>query len=131
MLNRFLYTRVRPFNKRVTNPLMLRIAGQAHSPVAVIHHAGRRSGQLYHTPVMLAPVAGGFVFALTYGPKVDWYRNIVAAGQGTLLWHGQRYAVREPETIDAQTALPAFALPFRLMLRLLRIPDFVRMKAAR
>jgi len=78
---------------------------------------------------MVWPLGDGFVIALTYGESVDWYRNILAAGLGTLLWHGSVYAVGKPEPIDVETALPAFPLAFRLILRR-RVQHFVQMKSA-
>src|SRR3954452_3417920 len=51
-----------------------------HAPFALVRHVGRRSGRAYATPLVVARVAGGFVVELTYGPDVDWYRNITAAG---------------------------------------------------
>ncbi len=80
--------RIRQFNKRRLNPLVVKIAGGRHSPVALVKHRGRTSGKEYRTPVLLKQVRGGFVLALTYGNKVDWYRNVVAAGGGTIRWHG-------------------------------------------
>ncbi len=92
--------RVRAFNKHTFNPMILKSAGSSRSPFAVIHHVGRRSGKPYETPVIVEPVNSGFVFALTYGPEVDWYRNVLAAGRGTSVWHGKEYAIEQPETLD-------------------------------
>src|SRR5437660_486663 len=100
-----------------------RLAGR----FAVIRHVGRRSGKPYETTIMIWPVEDGFVIALTYGPEVDWYRNILAAGQCTLLWHGRVYAVGKPKPIAATTALPAFPPAFRPILRR-RVKHFVRLK---
>jgi hypothetical protein len=76
---------------------------------------------------MVWPMGNGFVIALTYGPEVDWYRNLLATGHATLLWHGSVYAVGKPEPIDVNTALPAFPLAFRLILRR-RVQHFVLVK---
>jgi hypothetical protein len=70
----------------------------------------------------------GLVIALTYGPKVDWYQNLLAAGGGTIFWHQRSYAVGKPEPIAAKTALPAFPQPFRLILGRIGLQDFVRVK---
>ncbi len=120
---------VRYANKRFTNRLLMKIAGVRGSPLAVVGHAGRRSGKPYETPVLVAPVAGGFVFALTYGPRVDWYRNILAAGACSLRWHGQGYDLREPETIAPTIALPTFHPLPRLLLRIAGMQHFFRMKS--
>ena len=62
----------------------------------VVHHRGRRSGREYRTPVNVFPVPGGVVIALTYGPRTDWVRNVVAAGGCTLETRGRMVACGEP-----------------------------------
>ncbi len=120
--------RVRLFNKRVLNRLMLKIAGASHSPISVIRHVGRRSGKPYETPVIVEPLADSFVFALTYGAEVDWYRNVLAAGCATLVWHGKKYALQNPEPIEVKDALSAFPPFARPLLRNLGAGNFFRMK---
>jgi deazaflavin-dependent oxidoreductase (nitroreductase family) len=121
---------VRYANKHFTNRIMMVIAGAAGSPIAVVGHTGRRSGKSYRTPVLLAQVAGGFVFALTYGPGVDWYRNVLAAGECRLRWHGKEYPLCQPETIAREAALPAFHPLPRFFLRIAGMQYFFRMKAS-
>ncbi len=121
-----LRNRVRAFNKRTLNPWMLRFAGKKRGSFAVISHRGRKSGKTYTTPIIVQPVTGGFVIALTYGPEVDWYRNLQAAGQGTLLWQNQEYAISQPETLAIETALKAFPFPFGPLLRLFGTRHFIK-----
>jgi deazaflavin-dependent oxidoreductase (nitroreductase family) len=121
---------IRTFNKYVTNRLLRRFAHSSRGPFAVIHHIGRRSGKSYETTIMAWPMGGDFVFALTYGDAVDWYRNLLAAGHGTLLWHGSIYSIEKPEPIDATTALKAFPVALRPFLRM-HVRHFVRVHAAR
>ena len=115
--------RVRVFNKYVTNQVLRRFVGWSHGPFAIIGHVGRRSGKPYETVLWVWPTREGFVIALTYGPKVDWYRNLQAAGGGTVFWHRKLYTVGKPELIGAETALPAFPAPFRLIFRTLGRPE--------
>jgi deazaflavin-dependent oxidoreductase (nitroreductase family) len=122
------HKRIRSFNKYITNPLLRRFANASRGPFAVVHHVGRRSGKPYETTIMIWQMGADFVIALTYGPDVDWYRNLVAAGHGTLLWHGKRYAIEKPEPIDRTTALPAFPTTFKPLLRLLGVQHFLRTK---
>lgn len=103
---------------------MMPIAGHSGSFLAVMHHTGRRSGREYAIPVLVAPMAGGFVFALTYGDHVDWYRNILAAGKGVLTWQGRDYTLGSPTTIAASDGRMAFPQPWRFLLSLMRIADF-------
>ena len=123
MLNLICY-----FNKRVTNRITGKIAGLRYSPICLIWHTGRRTGTLYETPLMAARTLDGFIFALTYGPHVDWYRNVLAAGHATLRWQGQEYALEDPQTVDARTGQNAFPFPPSLILRLLGIRHFFQMK---
>ena len=118
--------RIRVFNKYVTNRILRRFANLPFGPFAIIRHVGRRSGKPYETVIMVWPTGEGFVIALTYGPKVDWYRNMLAAGGGTVFWHRKAYVVGKPEPIDAKTALPVFPWPFRQILGRIGLQDFVR-----
>ena len=79
--------RIRFFNKYVTNRLLRVFAKLSLGPFALIRHVGRRSGKPYETVIWAWRLGEGFVIALTYGPEVDWYRNMRAAGGGTLVWH--------------------------------------------
>jgi len=122
--------RIRVFNKYVTNRIFRGFASRSHGPFAVVRHMGRRSGKSYETTIMVWPMAEGFVIALTYGPQVDWYRNLLAAGGGTLLWHRRVYTIGKPEPIDAKTALTAFPAFFRLILGRSGTQDFVWVKSS-
>src|SRR6476620_10181994 len=96
------HTRIRAFNKHYFNRLARRFAGVSRTPFALIRHVGRRSGKPYETPIIVMRQGNGFVIALTYGPEVDWYRNVQAAGGATLLWHHQEFALKQPETLAAE-----------------------------
>jgi len=122
------HSAIRAFNKRYFNRLVHRFAGVSGTPFALIRHVGRRSGKPYETPIIVMPLENGFVIALTYGPEVDWYRNVQAAGGARLLWHHNEYALKQPEPIDVKTGLSAFPTPFRQILRLLGTQHFVRME---
>jgi deazaflavin-dependent oxidoreductase (nitroreductase family) len=122
--------RLRIFNKYVTNRILRRFASLSRGPFAIIHHVGRRSGKPYETVIWVWPLGEGFVIALTYGPKVDWYRNLLAAGGGTMSWHRRVYAVEKPEPIDVNTALPAFPAVLRPIFRRVGMQDFVWMKSS-
>ena len=123
--------RIRHFNKRTFNPWILKSAGGDRSPFAVVGHVGRRSGKAYATPVIVRPVKDGFVFALTYGPDVDWYRNIQAAGRCSLRWRGETYGMEQPETLAVEAGLRAFPVPLNWVLRLNGIRHYFRMRANR
>jgi deazaflavin-dependent oxidoreductase (nitroreductase family) len=84
---------------------MLRLAGHKHWYASVIHHTGRRSGKAYATPIVAERFAGGFVAPLPYGTRVDWLRNVLAAGGASVSSHGETYDVVHPEVIDAPAAM--------------------------
>jgi len=60
------------------------------SPLVLVHHRGRKSGQPYVTPVMYLPDEADpniiYVFATRGGTPVnpDWYYNLIAEGEGTV-----------------------------------------------
>ncbi len=121
------HDRLRKFNKYVTNRILRNFARLRRGPFAVLQHVGRKSGKSYETTLLAWPVEGGFVFALTYGPEVDWYRNLRAAGRGKLFWHGKVFLIGEPETIDAGVALPALPPLIRTILEKRGVP-LIRVK---
>src|SRR5947209_19998217 len=124
-----LRNRIRTFNKYVTNRILRGFASCSRGPFAILGHVGRRSGQPYETVIWVWPTREGFVIALTYGTRVDWYRNMVAAGDGTVFWHRRCYTVGKPELIDAHAALPAFPAPFSLIFRTIgKQEEFVQMR---
>ena len=121
--------RIRLFNKYVLNRLLRTFVPLPFGPFAIIHHVGRRSGKPYETVLWVWQMGEDFVIAQTYGPDVDWYRNMRAAGGGTITWHKRVYAVGKPEPIDLDTALPAFPAAFRPIFRRAGMKDFVWMKS--
>jgi deazaflavin-dependent oxidoreductase (nitroreductase family) len=123
--------RARVFNKYVTNRVLRGLAHLPRGPFALVRHVGRRSGKRYETVIMVFPTEEGFVIALTYGPNVDWFRNLQAAGCGTVLWHGEEFVVGKPEPIAAGAALPQFPPFFRLVLGRSGLRNFARVHAAR
>mgnify|MGYP002382378840 CR=1 FL=1 len=116
--------------KYTLNPLTLRLTRAGIGPLAVVKHRGRKSGKQYATPLLLAPIAGGFVAELTYGPNVDWFQNVKAAGRCTILKDGREIAIDRIEPMDADAGRQAFPLPARFLLRLLQRRDYVRMFVA-
>jgi deazaflavin-dependent oxidoreductase (nitroreductase family) len=120
--------RIRFINKRYTNRMMGLIAGKRFSPIALLHHTGRKTGRQYAIPVIAAKVPGGFVFALTYGDHVDWYRNIRAAGSVVLISRGSRYELRGITPLTKAVGRAGFKQPFDAMLKAMDIEDFFRME---
>jgi len=119
--------RVRTLVKRFVNPILRHVAQLSFGPFALLRHVGRRSGKTYEIPIMVWPVDGGFVIELTYGPQVDWLRNLQAAGQGSLRWRKREFVLQEPEFIDAETGWRAFPGWTKSILRLSGEHEFVKL----
>jgi len=116
---------------RCLNPLMLSLAGSSRLPVfAIIYHRGRRSGRSYTTPVGARPTAGGFVIPLTFGEQADWLRNVQTAGGCVIRWKGVNYPVIEPVVVDWATVRSAFYPLERVVVPLIGIEHFVRLRHA-
>lgn len=117
------------FNRRVTNPILGRMAWWMPG-FAVVTHVGRRSGRTFHTPVNLFRSGDEYVFACTYGPEAQWVRNVLAAGGCTVRTRGHDVTLTDPQLIhDAQrTRVPA---PVRAILGAVGVDDFVVMHRRR
>ncbi len=120
--------RVRYFNKRFLNRITGKVARSAWGPFSIICHVGRHSGKPYETPIIALPHGDQFIIALTYGPKVDWYQNVKAAGHCQILWHAQLYTIDKIMSLDRKTALPFFPWFERIILQIMGFQDFVSMK---
>jgi deazaflavin-dependent oxidoreductase (nitroreductase family) len=112
------------FNRRVTNPILGRLAGRL-APFAIVVHRGRRSGREYRTPVMAFPRREGVVFALTYGPDVDWVRNVLAAGGGRMIYRGREVRLVQPRLVEAAKPLPSLPAAVRAVLRRARVHNYL------
>jgi deazaflavin-dependent oxidoreductase (nitroreductase family) len=121
--------RLARFNLRVTNrvlgPLARRLPG-----FGVVEHVGRRSGTVRHTPVNLFRRGDRYVIALTYGADSQWVRNVLAAGDFTVVTRGRRLRLTAPERVhDARrTLVPA---PVRAVLGLVDVTDFLVSRSPR
>jgi hypothetical protein len=94
----------------------------------VVIHAGRVSGRTFHTPVNMFRRGGDHVFPLTYGPNVDWVKNVVAAGGCEVVTRRRTVRLTDPSLIaDRQRrCVPA---PVRIPLRVFGVDRFLIMRA--
>lgn len=122
-----LLDRIRVMNKHVTNKVLIHIAGKRFGHFAVLGHTGRRSGRLYRIPIIAEPVEGGFVIALTYGKKVDWYANIQASGTCSIRWKNREYPLSNPRFIAREAGLLAFPGLLRPALKMAGIEYFLQL----
>ena len=120
--------RIRVINKVATNKIMIHICGKGFGHFAILTHVGRKSGKTYRIPIIAEPVQNGFVIALTYGKKVDWYENVAAHGGAALRWKNHDYALIHPEFIDRELGVQAFPAVLRNVLRKIGIEYYLRME---
>jgi deazaflavin-dependent oxidoreductase (nitroreductase family) len=106
------------------NRLTTRLARSGRGPFALVRHVGRKSGKTYETPLILARVPAGFIAELTYGTDVNWYRNIVAAGECVIISGGEEHRIDRIEPCDPDTGIRAYGYPAALVLRILRRHEF-------
>jgi deazaflavin-dependent oxidoreductase (nitroreductase family) len=118
---------VATFNKHVTNRITGPFAGMLPG-FAVVTHVGRRSGRTYRTPVNMFRRGPDYVFVLTYGPEVDWVRNVDAAGGAEVRTRRRTVRLTDPRHIAdrERRCVPA---PVRPILRLLDVDRFMTMRA--
>lgn len=118
---------LRVLNKHVTNKILIHISGKNFGHFAILSHVGRKSGKLYRIPIIAEPIKNGFVIALTYGKKVDWYENVMAKGCCSLNWKNKEYILINPEFIDKEIGVTAFPSIFRSVLRKKGIKYYLRL----
>jgi deazaflavin-dependent oxidoreductase (nitroreductase family) len=123
---------MRPMTK-VLNPLIARMAGRRHFPMAAqIRHVGRQSGRAYVTSVGARINGDVAVIPLTFGNLSDWSKNVRAAGGCTIRVNAQDYHATRPEFLDRQAAAPLLASTFspvvRASFRMLGIRQYLRLR---
>ena len=113
------------FNRHATNALTRHVAGRLPG-FAIVHHRGRRSGAAYRTPVNAFARPGGYVVALTYGPDVDWVKNVLAERGCELEVRGRRVRLSQPRIVvdPRQQPVPAAVRP---ILRLIGVNHFLEL----
>jgi deazaflavin-dependent oxidoreductase (nitroreductase family) len=116
------------FNRRVTNQVTRRFAGQLPG-FAIVIHTGRRSGRMYRTPVNAFRDGNDYIIALTYGAAADWVRNVEAAGACEMLIRGRHISLTHPRIITDPSRRWA-PLPVRLILGLIGALQYMRLTRA-
>jgi deazaflavin-dependent oxidoreductase (nitroreductase family) len=119
---------LRPFTTRVVNPISRRFAGWLPG-FGLLSYTGRKTARRYRTPLNVFRRGNFYVFALTYGSEVNWVRNVLAAGGCEIRVRGRDIRLVEPELL-VDPAARLVPLPVSLFLRLNRVTEFLRMRAA-
>jgi deazaflavin-dependent oxidoreductase (nitroreductase family) len=89
------------FNRVVTNRVQGLWAPYLPPWVMVIHR-GRRTGREYRTPVLASVRDGRLVVATLYGHQSDWVRNLMAAGQATVVRRGRTRTISHLEVVESK-----------------------------
>jgi deazaflavin-dependent oxidoreductase (nitroreductase family) len=117
---------VRQWNKIGLNRVVIHIAPWMPG-FGVVVHRGRRSGNLYRTPVNVFTAEDGYVFALTYGPDTDWVKNVLAAGGCELRTRGRTIRLTSPRLFHDESRRHIRPLE-RGVLRVIAVTDFMSLK---
>jgi deazaflavin-dependent oxidoreductase (nitroreductase family) len=118
---------IRPFTTRVFNPFS-RLFVRWLPGFGLLVYRGRRSGRTYRTPMNVFRNGDRWVFALTYGSEVQWVKNVLAAGEAAVEVRRSRIRLVEPELlVDPHRRL--VPQPVRFFLGLMRVSEFLRMRA--
>jgi len=117
---------------KTLNPIIDRLAGRRHVPIAQLQHIGRRTGRTYVTSVGARLTSGVVLVPLTFGNQSDWARNVHAAGGCSVQINGAAYHVLHPQFLDVTDAEPATRVSFhaveRLVFKVLGIKQFMRLE---
>jgi deazaflavin-dependent oxidoreductase (nitroreductase family) len=97
--------------------------------LGVVVHRGRRSGNVYQTPVNVFTAEDGYLLALTYGPDTDWVKNVLAAGGCELRTRGRVIHLTAPRLFHDETRRGIRPVE-RQVLRVIGVADFLSLKTA-
>lgn len=98
---------ITPYVKRFANPVLVNLAG--HGWFVELEHIGRTSGTAHRTPLMAFRHGDSMTIALTYGPDVQWLKNVRAIGGARMHWHSSMLrlgAVHDLATEDGIARMP-------------------------
>jgi deazaflavin-dependent oxidoreductase (nitroreductase family) len=95
----------------------------------VIEHVGRSSGTVRQTPLNIFRRGDRYVVALTYGPDVDWLKNVEAAGGCRVRTMGRWVSLTSPHRFrdPSRRSVPLIVRP---ILALLGVTEFVELGTA-
>jgi deazaflavin-dependent oxidoreductase (nitroreductase family) len=115
-------------NRVTVNPIARHLAPRAPG-MGVIVHRGSRSGREYRTPVFAIATTDGYVFALAYGSRVDWLRNLRAAGGAELRARGRTVHLSDPRILGPERGgdLPWIA---RMLFTLIGVREYLETTTA-
>lgn len=115
-----------PYVKRFANPLLVQLAG--HGWFVELEHIGRKSGTAHRTPLLAFRNGDTITIALTYGPGVQWLKNVRARGGARMHWRSSMLYLGSPHDLTTQEGLDRMPQPIRSVLSLTGLAtDFVEL----
>ena len=90
----------------------------------MIVHRGRKTHQVYRTPVNVFAAPAGYTVALTYGTESQWVQNVIAARGCDLQTRGRVEHLAAGRVFHDESRASVPWLP-RKVLALLRVADFL------
>jgi deazaflavin-dependent oxidoreductase (nitroreductase family) len=94
----------------------------------ILTHFGRKSGNVYRTPINVFRASTGFIIALTYSSQSEWVKNVLASGGGELKTRGKKYQLSAPKVVHDPTR-QRFPIPVRLVLRIVGADEYMELVA--
>src|ERR1700756_4163277 len=92
----------------------------------ILTHVGRKSGNVYRTPINVFRASNGFVIALTYSSQSEWVKNVLAAGGCELKTRGKEYRLSSPKVVRDPTR-GQFPVPVRFVLRIVGADEYMEL----
>ena len=111
---------------RFGNPITKRFAGRLPG-FGILVYRGRTSGRPYRTPINVFRHGDEMVFALTYGPDVQWVKNVQAAGVCTIRSRERDITLVDP-VLFADPGRRSVPLLVRWFLARIGVAWFLRMR---
>jgi deazaflavin-dependent oxidoreductase (nitroreductase family) len=119
---------IQPFTTHILNRFT-RLFVHRLPGFAIISHRGRKSGRIHRTPMNVFRDGDDYLFALTYSSNVQWVKNVLAAGEADLRIGDRTIHLTAPQVfVDPRRRL--MPLPVRLMLGVMNVTEFLRMRPA-
>lgn len=104
-----------PYVHRFVNPVLRHLAGIG--AFVELEHVGRRSGVRHRTPLMAFRHGDEMTIALTYGPDVQWLKNVRAAGGGRMHWRRRLLELGPPRLLTGREGADRMPEPLRTVVR--------------
>ena len=114
---------------RATQSLALKNAGRRGAYASVVMHTGRISGRHYRTPVRAVVVDGRYIVALPYSSTSDWVRNVLTAGNATVVHEGRTYRLDLPRLVSLDEVDSYFPARERRAHRMLSVSEALLARA--